>query len=239
LRTLAPAPIGRGSYGGYSYFVESCLTGSTRPDTRGGWSTAAADYITALHGATQRRDSMNGDTIGRLVQAPIACVEQACGTADATQVLRQVERACTAMLRDRTMPLVLAHGDYTESNCLFDPDGRLSGVVDWEVSAQDALPFLDLLQLMPVPGEVSTAPRWQRFDAWMQLIERPQQVSADPVMARYVQALDVPAPAIPALILLQWITHLADRIEARRDDERWMRLRVWQPLESVGAFLPN
>ncbi len=245
IQSLVPQAVTRGSCCGYSFFVETCLSGSAGPrGTANGhagdaWALEAADYITALHAATRRPAPMKVSEMERLVHEPIARLERACVSPAATKVLGRVDRVCGGALRDRTLPLVRAHGDYTESNCLFDPNGRLSGVVDWEVSMPDALPFLDLLQLMPVRGETSAAPRWQRFDAWMQLIEQPQRVSADPVMGPYLQALDVPLTSIPALILMQWVTHVADRIEARRDDERWMRLRVWQPLESVEAFLPN
>jgi hypothetical protein len=57
---------------------------------------------------------------------------------------------------------------------------------------------------------------------------------ADVVMGPYARALDVKPDTIPALILLQWVTHVADRVNVRGTDERWMRLRVWQPLESLG-----
>jgi hypothetical protein len=42
---------------------------------------------------------------------------------------------------------------------------------------------------------------------------------------------------VSGLILAQWLTHVGDRIVARREDERWMRLRVAQPLDSFGRTL--
>ena len=52
-----------------------------------------------------------------------------------------------------------------------------------------------------------------------------------------LRTVGIPPASVPALIMLQWVTHVADRIEARADDERWLRLRVSQPLESLGRTL--
>ena len=125
------------------------------------------------------------------------------------------------------------HGDFTDSNCLFDASGTLTAVVDWEVSLAQGLPFLDLLQLMPIPGETGASGRWQRFDAWLEIWRNAERVMSDPILGRYLLALDLRPEVVPGLILAQWLTHVGDRIEARCNDERWMRLRVWQPMESL------
>jgi hypothetical protein len=57
------------------------------------------------------------------------------------------------------------------------------------------------------------------------------------VLGGYAFALGIPRDAIPGLVLLHWVTHVADRVDARRGDERWMRMRVWQPLEQLGRVL--
>jgi aminoglycoside phosphotransferase (APT) family kinase protein len=144
---------------------------------------------------------------------------------------------CDSRLGGRRLPLVQAHGDFTESNCLFDAKGRLKAVVDWEVAAAEGLPLLDLLQLMPIASESSSHPRWQRFDAWLDIWRVPEKAASDPVLGRYLEALELPVEAVQPLVLLQWVHHVADRVSARRDDERWMRLRVRQPLDQLGRIL--
>ena len=64
-----------------------------------------------------------------------------------------------------------------------------------------------------------------------------ERVVSDPVLAPYLRAIDLRPEVVPGLILAQWLTHVGDRIEARRDDERWMRLRFRQPLDSFGRTL--
>jgi hypothetical protein len=242
-RGCVPLPVARGTHRGYSYFIETCLSGRPGPlaerakGLEGGWNLGAARYVSSLHCTTARRAYFGDGTMGRLVHEPTARLARACDSPEARHVFRHLVAVCESRLRGRTLPLVRTHGDFTESNCLFDAHGSLTGVVDWEVSVAEGFPLLDLLQLMPVAGESSTHSRWQRFDAWLDLWRKPDGVEADPVFRAYLDALDIPREAVPALILMQWVSHLAERVEARRDDERWMRLRVWQPLESLGRML--
>ena len=237
-----PVAAVQGRHAAYNYYVESCLDG--QPGTQsaggpgdGGWRMQAVDFITSLHAETVQRTMMDEDAMSRLVREPASRVARACGSADAERQVQRVVRACEASLRGRLVPLVRTHGDFTDSNCLFDASGTLTAVVDWEVSMAQGLPFLDLLQLMPIPGETGSSPRWQRFDAWLEIWRNSERVASDPVLGRYLRALDLQPEVVSGLILAQWLTHVGDRIVARREDERWMRLRVAQPLDSFGRTL--
>jgi aminoglycoside phosphotransferase (APT) family kinase protein len=236
MKALVPVPLARAEHAGYAYFVESCLPGRSGPSPaasprHGGWDAAAVDFVTALHQATRQTVEMDDAHLERLVREPFARLAAACdpAAAAATRLAADCERALAGAM----LPLVQVHGDCSSTNCLFDAAGRLTGVIDWEVAIPLGLPLLDLLQLMPVPGETSAHPRWQRFDAWLELLAQPARVVDDPVLGGYLRALSVPPAVLPALVVMQWATHVAERAEARADDERWMRQRVWQPLEAL------
>ena len=236
-----PAPVARGRVGCYAYFVETCLPGRSGPSPAAppgdaAWERPAVEYISALHAATRRPVLFDDGVLERLVRTPLHRVAAACGGV-APGIIERITAACEKSLGGCTLPVVRMHGDFTVTNCLFDEAGRLTGVVDWEVSTAEGLPLLDLLQLMPVPGESSADARWRRFDVWRSFVADPQRLTGDVVLGRYVRAFDIPVAAVPGLVLMQWASHVADRVEARRDDERWMRLRVWQPLESLGRML--
>ena len=243
LTDRVPRGLLRGAYAGYEYFVEQCLDGRAGPLPAGagsraaGWPAEAVEYIGALHRATAQPAVMDGSAMDRLVLGPIARLAKACRSPAAARVLQRVATECDAALRSRTVPLVRTHGDYTESNCLFDAHGRLLGVVDWEVSEPSGLPLLDLLQLMPVEGENGQTRRWLRFEAWVDLWQQPERLSDAPIFGRYIADLRLPPETLGGLVLMQWVIHVAERTGARAADERWMRLRVRQPIETLGRIL--
>src|SRR5688572_8293184 len=142
----------------------------------------AVRYLSALHTATMRRMAMDENAMTRLVREPLARVASACASAAADRVLGRVLAVCEAGLAGRVVPLVQTHGDFTESNCLFDAGGKLTAVVDWELAMAQGLPLLDLLQLMPIASETASSPRWQRFDAWLELLREPERVTSDVAM---------------------------------------------------------
>jgi len=242
VRSRVPVAILHGTHAGYTIFLETCLEGTSGPvaasqRTTAGWARDAVEFVTALHTGTSRMVTVDAIRVTSLVRDPVARIASACGQAEVDEVLRRVEATCERALVGVTLPLVQTQGDFTESNCLFSSEGALTAVVDWEVAVPDGLPLLDLLQFMPVPPEPGPQRRWQHFDACLAFLQEPARLAVDPIMGPYMRTLGVPAGSGPALILLQWITHVSDRIEARSDDERWLRMRVWQPLESLGRTL--
>jgi hypothetical protein len=241
LTAVIPRALGRGACGSYEYFLEACLSGEAGPSRhaprRSGWAAEAVDYISLLHQETARRVVVDDGLLERIVGGSVATIVRTCATPAAERTLDRLTRRCEDSLRGRIIPMVRTHGDFTETNCLFDTTGRLVGVVDWELSEPDGLPLLDLLQLMPVEGENGRSERWQRFDAWMGLLRHPERVISDDVLGSYVRTLQLDPESIAGLVLVHWLNHVADRLDARRDDERWMRLRVRQPLESLEGVL--
>jgi hypothetical protein len=83
-----------------------------------------------------------------------------------------------ALLSGTRVPVVAVHGDYAPGNILLD-QGRVSGVVDWELGRGAGLPFSDLFKFAasygsyldracpPVRGALAGHPGWsQARDRW-------------------------------------------------------------------------
>ena len=54
--------------------------------------------------------------------------------------------------RGKNLKPVLVHGDFWLGNVLFDDEGSISGVIDWEWSRENGLPLLDALHLLARSG---------------------------------------------------------------------------------------
>ena len=131
-------------------------------------------------------------------------------------------------LRDtlpENLPVGLVHGDCQPGNALFH-EGRLTGVIDWELSSVGC-PWLDVGWMMMLADPLSWAPEWTPY------CPTPPEALA----ARYRQAMGTDAPA------LTWFQAFAGyRLGAisclnvhlhrsgRRPDALWERFSASVPL---------
>lgn len=236
-KRLVPHPLAEGVHGGQAYFVEELVAGASRGDTDAAAPNRerqAIRFITELHRATAERVTIDRGHHGRLVENPVATVAGLEGATGLTPVEAFIRRS----LLQRSLPLVWCHGDFAIGNCLYDDEGRLSGVIDWELFATGGLPLLDALHRLDVPGETSSHPTWQRFDLIMALLGRPGW-RRTPAVADYVEALKIDPAAVPGLLLMHWLHHVSHRIGARGRDPVWVRKRVLDPLQRLSRWLQD
>lgn len=235
---VVPRPLAQGEAGGQPYFVETRVPGVPREDRIDGprWEPQALGFITGLHQASARPSMLSPGWFAGRVEPPLAALEGFTEDAGARAAIAWARESLRAGLVGRTAPLVRSHGDFTGGNCLYDPDGRLTGVVDWELSAGDALPLLDLVQSLDLPSEYTPDDRWQRAEIVFDAIEGHGRLHDSREVARYLEAVEVPQDLVPHLLLFHWIEHAGTRIHARHADARWMARRVRAPLARLARL---
>jgi hypothetical protein len=228
---LVPKPLGHGAIGSQSYFVETCVPGTPREARVApiDWESQAVELITALHVSTARRRLLTDSWFQQNVEPALESIERSDRAGETRRALTWLRSLLRHLLIGRELPLVFSHGDFTGSNCLYDARGRLSGVVDWELSRPDALPLLDLLQCFDLPAEYRDG-RWQRAELVFDAVEGRGALSDAPALTRYVSMLGLPDDVIPALLLMHWVDHAGARVLARQPDERWFQHRVTAPV---------
>jgi aminoglycoside phosphotransferase (APT) family kinase protein len=232
---LVPRPLTQGVAGNQPYFVESCVPGAPRRAAVAQirWEPQALEFITSLHVATARPQLLTDAWFEQTVEPALSNIDEwrhDPGNRDAIAWLR-------ARLRERLigqqLPVVRSHGDFTAGHCLYDSSGRLSGVVDWELSTADGLPLLDLIQCVDLPVEYTSDGRWLRAELVFDAVEGAGPLSGAPEIIAYMKRLSLPEALLPSLLMMFWIDHAASRIAARRSDERWFQGRVKAPLRRV------
>jgi aminoglycoside phosphotransferase (APT) family kinase protein len=232
---LVPEPIGWGEVGSQSYFVETCVPGVPRRERvpRIHWDKQALELITDLHVATARSHVLSEEWFQQTVEPALSNVERCELEDEGRRAIDWLRSATREHLLGERLPIVRSHGDFTAGNCLYDSCGRLSGVVDWELSSGDALPLLDLLQCVDLPIEYTRDGRWQRAELVFDAVERTGPLFDAPEIVDYMRRLGVPKDLLRALLLLYWIDHVGARVLARRADAAWFQRRVKAPLRRV------
>lgn len=129
------------------------------------------------------------------------------------------------------------HGDFWLDNIMVE-SGRLSSVLDWDTARPEALPLLDMFDLisLSVPGHESWTPG-QRLIAtvWPLVADR-----TDARMLRYCEAigLEVDPGLLRDLARAHWFTRVArdlDEVPDRRHRPGWLAANVTDPVRFLRA----
>jgi aminoglycoside phosphotransferase (APT) family kinase protein len=158
-RALLPTLLAVSEIEGRAYMVEQLLPGReatgvlSSPTARARMQVAAAAAIGELHRLTAASVVVDTGMLERWIDAPLQVVRHVTATLPrAAGNERAIERLATELreaLAGRTLSVCTVHGDFTPRNILVTPDGAtLTGIVDWELAAQEDLPLLDLLLLL-------------------------------------------------------------------------------------------
>lgn len=236
-KALLPRPLGSGMQGPYKFFAETHVPGRPGEEriSHLGWEGGALQFITDFHAATRVQKTVSPALFAHHVAEPLSAIGACCEPSH-REILRRLNDYFRDMLLGGEMPFVWTHGDFALGNCLYARDGSLSGVIDWELSASEALPLLDVLHCMHLPNESHTHDVWPRALFFFDLFSQQGSASLDQ-LRRYSNAVQLRPELIKPLLLMYWVDHVAKRMNPRATDMVWLRKRVVGPLERI-ATLP-
>jgi hypothetical protein len=152
---------------------------------------------------------------------------------------RAALRAIATELAQRLegVPLGWSHGDFWNQNLLVH-NGRLTGVLDWDLSDPRSLPLLDLMDLILVGGrrgsELGPGPRFTRM-LWPLV-----QEGGDERIDEYCAGTGTPCDqrTLEALAASYWIVRLARRLRPYFGDTppptQWLAENLHDPIELLG-----
>lgn len=208
---FAPMVLDEGEVGGSYYLTESRLPGEVglaalrEPTHRRWFLSSALTTIGELHCRTGSVVVVSEAEITRFVDEPLDVVRGVVPRAFHGDA-RELGELLGSALRGRRVSMGWAHGDYNPANVLTDPDGRVSGVIDWCDATREGLQILDLVvfhQLAYAMDEgAELGPqllRWLSADPpeLHDLLRRSQRMlGGDPVDTR-------------VLLLLGWLQHVS------------------------------
>jgi aminoglycoside phosphotransferase (APT) family kinase protein len=245
-RALLPTLLAVGEIDGHAYIVEQLLPGReasavlSSPVARVRMQVAAARAIRQLHRLTAASVVVDAGLLERWIDAPLqlvrhvtATLPRAAGNARASERLAAELRAALA---GRTLSVCTVHGDFTPRNILVSPDGAtLTGIVDWELAAQDDLPLLDLLLLLLSVRMV--VHRCELGTIVRALLDGAEWLHHERALVEAAElALPGDAIGMRALVLLCWLRYVAASLRKSQyfaGHKLWMMTNVEAVLQSV------
>lgn len=221
------------SHHGETYFVISEIDGMTidRPVRHLSRLTRnAAAFLMDFNRISSREISVGEDNFKELFGA---LTRQVAATyPDTAPIMEKIEIHMRRILHGQRMTTVWFHGDYKLENLIFDKKTlRINGIIDWEHSRRNGLPWLDLMYLLTYNRIMTTGQDF--FGAYRGIIEdaklAPEEKS---LIQAYGKALPVPADVKTVLICLFFLHHIGFRyiyLMRREDDRR----NIFTALEEI------
>ncbi len=130
--------------------------------------------------------------------------------------------------------LSVCHGDFKIGNCLFDPEGRLSGLIDWDMGEREAPALIDVVSLLA---------KSLRQRHGISLGELPLRASDlppefDEIYRQYFQQTGTSeVPVLPA-ILFYWLDRVYKQVTFDPHlKTQWITRNVSPVLENMDAIL--
>jgi len=250
-RSLLPHVLAAGEADGTAYLVEERIAGTdlqfalARPGDHSPALRGAGEAISRLHRATASDATIGPEILDRWVRRPIAALAAGVGRSSATRtsqaaLARLAEDLCTT-LEGLVVTISWVHGDYSPGNILTGPDGRVSGIIDWEFAHPQDLPALDVVTLLltarmcvrrqelgQIVCDILDGPRWSDAEASL-------------VGAAYGMGVEG-AITTETVVLLCWLRHVARMISRHRryvDRALWIHGNVDSVLESLARPASN
>ncbi|NRA00487.1 MAG: phosphotransferase [Myxococcales bacterium] len=239
---FVPHVLERGSAAGQEFQVENVCAGA--PATRvpwwprpGGWgaawkrtaATEAVAFLLDLHAESQCDTTISRDLFEQFLKPQIDVIERDARRLEASFQLTDLCAALWSVFGDRVVPLVRTHGDFWPGNLLVDRAGHLTGVLDWDASAERGWPLLDLLQLLAFQHKRRA---FWHFGATLDKRLAPRRLAPfeDALAAQYCGRLGIPLEDWSAYVALYWLERasqwlVTDFHEGKRNDG-WLRRNV-------------
>jgi aminoglycoside phosphotransferase (APT) family kinase protein len=131
------------------------------------------------------------------------------------EYIRQIGERLELVLRNVSLPLVRVHGDFNPTNVFCDPGtGNITGVIDWDASEREGLPFIDLirftfgmserLQGLPIRDQVILA---LKYDGW--------RGPDDPYIREYAARLNIDRKLVRTFVVILWAKHVTTQLKYR------------------------
>jgi aminoglycoside phosphotransferase (APT) family kinase protein len=215
IKHLVPKYLLQNEYQGQKYFVQQEIPGTTidapiRDLDR--ITRNALKVILKLHNESKRDVIVDEKLYTELYHEPLLRVAEKLGPT-ATALTVRLDSTLRRNLLGKQARLVWAHGDYKIENLMIDPVRHtVSGIIDWDLSKQNGLPYLDLMYLIAYNRVIREAEGIDEIFINIFINNGFTEVERS-LCDEYCQAISLRNSEIAILIAMFWIYHVAYRIE--------------------------
>lgn len=233
LKGYVPKPIFSGKYKNVHYFVEERIEGINGNRIEATLINKIFEqvnmFITKIHLSTINRTIIDEETYNKLVGKYIIIIQTMFEDNAQKQILEKIEIYLKARLLGKELPVVWRKGDCSFNNIIVGSNNKeLMGVIDWDLSMREGLPFLDLLTLLSGKNRV-----FKLGELFINvLFKKNFQEYEEDIIENYFKAIQLPKEFFEPLCILFWINHVCAQNDYYiRFNEIWMEENFFNVLK--------
>lgn len=215
--SLIPRFYLEGSLFGQPYFVQQEMPGTSIDAPVSSLDTItlnAFDILAGFHLETVREVIIDDDIFQMLFSNPLHRLVVKLGPVSAL-LASDIEQYLRAKLLGNQIKTVWMHGDFKIENLMINPKNlQVTGVIDWDLSQREGLPFLDLLYLIVYNRVIRKEGSVEEI-VLNCILPRKFSEFEKQLCEKYLLALDLQSEIVVTLTLMFWIYHIAYRIQTR------------------------
>lgn len=239
-RAVVPRALARAGVGGHEIVLEEWKPGVRL--RRGGpvqarMVDAALAFLTRLHRETRERVVVDEAVYARHFAPHLEGLVRWFAPAERGPYRARVDRLdafCRRAVLGAPVPLVLRHGDFSLTNCLFSPRTlRLATIVDWDLAEPRGLPLTDAMRILlheraRPGGDRPPRREWSLRGVPETLLDPGHRAR----YADYLGALELPERLFAPLAVIYWAQLVNNHHGVHRC--RWDR--AWREENLVGRL---
>lgn len=237
LASKLPSLYCESSWNGETYFALSKMSGITvdcRVPHLERLTCHAVEFLIQFNQITAREAVIDENIYSDLVGSMIKQVTDTYPMVE--EIMGHIERLLHAVCLGKSLSIVWFHGDYKLENLLINKDTlEINGIIDWEQSRRQGLPWLDFLYLLAY-NRIITEDR-DFLDVYHKVILSQNFTNSERRLVEvYALAMPVAPDLKQVLICLFFIHHIGYRYKYNMGIEKY-RHKILHRLEEIKKCL--
>jgi SAM-dependent methyltransferase len=177
----------------------------------------ATDFLIHFNLETQMETVITPDIYDRMFGDLFMRVGQ--NYPETREIVSRIEAKSRTLVAGRSLPVVWMHGDYKLENLMFNSSNlEIEGIIDWEHSRKEGLPWLDLMYLI-VYNRIMTGTK-DFFSVYRETVMEMEFDGFElTLVSAYLEAIPLTPDIMPLLAYLFFIHHIGCRYRYNMDME--------------------
>ncbi len=240
---LSPAPVNIKAEIHLPYFIETKIGNGVAPDKLIGKNgegltklfEAISRKIEKFHLQFGKKILMSEDVYDKYLTPKIKLIKKLCHDSQIQEKLDVFSNNFLEILNKKTFLVGITHGDLKIGNSIFNSNGQLIGIIDWDMSDWEEITLIDLSALFITTIRNKYFPKQPIKEFMMEISYIPDEFL--PGYKKYFDETDTSYLNPFISLIIYWLDRISKMIQYHPEiDGQWVQKKVYTVLDRADLF---